>query len=260
MSPTVDHRWLHAAPTPGPKVRDRRRPAARRSDTTRSGGTAAGLSTRRPVGRTTVTGLGVGQLPRVGGGLQGCPAAGRRPSTAARGAEQEPPRGGQSGRPRGGCVQCLGQRRVSAGGRVRTQASRVCTAQPRAAGRMTSEAGCRPVPARHKVRFRWGGSRLRRAQPEASHELQRGGPKVTRTPGVVRPSDRSVGGLAKRRGRKPQPRVGIPGNRPPGRLSSCRHDFLLLSHQAGLIVTCPNSPWYTNVRRPRLATLGHPSP
>ena len=115
------------------------------------------------------------------------------------------------------------------GGRVRTQASRVCTAQPRAAGRMTSEAGCRPVPARHKVRFRWGGSRLRRAQPEASHEPQRGGPKVPQTPGVGRPSDRSVGGLAKRCGRKPQPRVGIPGNRPPGRLSSCRHEFLLLS-------------------------------
>ncbi len=30
--------------------------------------------------------------------------------------------------------------------------------QPRAAGRMTSEAGRRPVPARHKCDFRWGGS------------------------------------------------------------------------------------------------------
>ena len=30
--------------------------------------------------------------------------------------------------------------------------------QPGAAGRMTSEAGRRPVPARHKCDFRWGGS------------------------------------------------------------------------------------------------------
>ena len=86
-----------------------------------------------------------------------------------------------------------------------------------------------PGSGETQMRFRWGGSRLRRAQPEASHELQRGGPKVPQTPGGGRPSDRSVGGLAKRRGRKPQPRVGIPGNRPPGRLSSCRHEFLLLS-------------------------------
>ena len=92
------------------KSRDRRRPAARRSDTTRSGGTAAGLSTRRPVGRTTVTGLGVGQLPRVGGGLQDCPVGRPRATT------------GHSARP-GGAIVAPGRARrevvLDEGGRRR---------------------------------------------------------------------------------------------------------------------------------------------
>ena len=68
--------------------------------------------------------------------------------------------------------------------------------QPRAAGRMTHpKAWMPPGSGETQVRFRWGGFRLRRSQPEASHELQRGGPKVLRTPGVGRPSDRGVGVL-----------------------------------------------------------------
>ena len=67
-----------------------------------------------------------------------------------------------------------------------------------------------------------GGVRLRDQEPEASHELQVDGPAVLGTPGGGA-SDRDGGVVAKRRGREPQLRVGISGDGPPVRQSSCRH-------------------------------------
>ena len=49
------------------------------------------------------------------------------------------------------------------------------------------------------------------------------GPAVLGTPGVGGASDRDGGVVAKRRGREPQPRVGIAGDGSPVRQSSCRH-------------------------------------
>ena len=68
-----------------------------------------------------------------------------------------------------------------------------------------------------------GGFRLRDQEPEASHELQVDGPALLGTPGVGGASDRDGGVVAKRRGREPQPRVGIAGDGPRVRQSSCRH-------------------------------------
>ena len=124
-----------------------------------------------------------------------------------------------------------------------------------AAGRMTSEPGAARFRRDTSVISRGGG--LWRQEPEASHELQRGGPKVPRTSGVGRPSDRGAGVLAKRRGGEPQPRVSITGDGPPGRLSSGRHGFLLDEPQAGLIATCPNQPFQPRLgRQARLAPRG----
>ena len=67
------------------------------------------------------------------------------------------------------------------------------------------------------------GCRLRNEEPEASHELQVDGPAVPGTPGGGRPAARGGGGVAKRRGGEPQPRVGIAGDGPRVRQSSCRH-------------------------------------
>ena len=80
--------------------------------------------------------------------------------------------------------------------------------------------GTGAAPARQAGK---GGVRLRDQEPEASHELQVDGPAVLGTPGVGGASDRDGGVVAKRRGRESQPRVGISGDGPPVRQSSCRH-------------------------------------
>ena len=64
-----------------------------------------------------------------------------------------------------------------------------------------------------------GGCRLRNQEPETSHELHVDGPALLGTPGVGGASDRDGGVVAKRRGREPQPRVGISGDGPPVRQS-----------------------------------------
>ena len=90
--------------------------------------------------------------------------------------------------------------------------------RPRRAGRGLESA----ERADERAAVGKGGVRLRDQEPEASHELQVDGPAVLGTPGGGA-SDRDGGVVAKRRGREPQLRVGISGDGPPVRQSSCRH-------------------------------------
>ena len=98
-----------------------------------------------------------------------------------------------------------------------------------------------------------GGFRLPEHEPEATHELQIDGP----APSVGRPSDRGMGVfLAERRAGEPQPRVGIPGDGPSVRLSSCRHRWgFLLLWLIGRVDRKPAQPFSVTGRRP-LARLG----
>ena len=86
------------------------------------------------------------------------------------------------------------------------------------------------------------GCRLRNQEPEASHELQVDGPAVLGMPGGGRPAGRGGGGVAKRRGGEPQPRVGIAGDGPPVRQSSCRHGQYLLLGTGRAERVLPNQP------------------
>ena len=112
----------------------------------------------------------------------------------------------------------------------------------RAAGRMTSEAGCCPVPARHKCDF--GGvvpayDALSQRRRTSCREADR---RSCERPAAVTRRIEACGcwrsGAAESRSRG----WALPGDGPPGRLSSRRHGFLGSRPDCDATLTRSSSP------------------